>query len=303
MYNENILADVIPADKKVLLSAIESKTISHAYLFTGEDITSVENSYREFLCMVMSDVSQRELMLERITKKTHSDIADIYPDGATIKISQLRGVAGILQTEPAEGQYNVLIIHEAEKMTKESQNFLLKTIEEPPENALIILLAANQDSLLGTILSRVTIISVKDNTLSLDNRETRSFVANRMSALILEGHIEGIFSTAKALMNSAQENSKELTQKQIALKNLEYVYSFFVQMLIYNKTKKEKEYSQEDFGMLAGKIGTLCNMNIIDIIKETMDLIAKNASVQLTLESMLIRILEECNAENSWNQI
>ncbi len=302
MYEINVLQDISSADRKSLLSSVENNKLSHAYLFVGEDVSVLESSHREFLSIAMSDNDNpQELLLERITKKTHSDVTDIYPDGATIKISQLRDVADILQTAPTEGRYNVLIIHEAEKMTVQSQNFLLKTIEEPPEGTLIILLATTKEPILGTILSRVTTVYTTDRKDVLSDKQTRMFVSERMSKLILEGSIDGIFSTAKALMNSSSDTGKDMSQKDAALMNLEYVYAFFVQMLIYNQSKAEKEYTKEDFGILAGKIGRLCNLNIIDIIKYTINIISKNASVQLALESMLIRILEECNAENSWN--
>ncbi len=303
MQGMNVLTGISSSDRKSLLSAIESKKISHAYLFVGEDKNSLEESCRDFLSLIMADEESRELIAERIVKRTHSDITDIYPDGASIKISQLRNITDILQTAPTEGEYNVLIIHEADKMTVQSQNFLLKTIEEPPAGAVIILLASSTENILGTIISRVTKIYAKERKDTITNRETMKFVSERMSQLILEGNIEVIFSTAKALMSSSEEGMKDLSQKDAALMNLEYVYAFFVQMLTYNQSKTEKDYTKEDFGILAGKIGRLCNLNIIDIIKNTIAIISKNASVRLALESMLIHILEECNAENSWNQI
>ncbi len=302
MYDANVLTNINPTDRKALLSGLQQNKLSHAYLFVGEDTSCVESSHREFLSMLLSeDERMIPLMLERVTKHTHSDITDIYPDGASIKIGQLRSVIDFLQTAPTEGKYNVVVIHEAEKMNVQAQNFLLKTIEEPPEGAMIILLASTQEPILGTILSRVTAIYVLNRDRGLDNPSVRNFVSERMSKLILEGSIEGIFSTAKALMSSAEEQSKEISQKDIANLNLRYVYAFFVQMLIFNQTNRTQEYTKEDFGILAGKIGRVCNINIINIIEDTISIIAKNASVQLALESMLIRILEECNAENSWN--
>ena len=58
---------------------------------------------------------------------------------------------------PYESRYKIYIINDAQKMTLQAQNALLKTIEEPPAYAIILLLADNPDSLLPTISSRCVI--------------------------------------------------------------------------------------------------------------------------------------------------
>ncbi len=63
--------------------------------------------------------------------------------------------------KPYSGPYKIYIINEAEKMTPQAQNAILKTLEEPPEYAVILLLTTNVNSLLPTILSRCVVLNMK----------------------------------------------------------------------------------------------------------------------------------------------
>ncbi|MBE6037659.1 MAG: hypothetical protein E7218_00425 [Anaerofustis stercorihominis] len=298
----NILNDVIDSDRQALLASLKSGKISHAYLFVGDDKVAAENSCKEFVSAIFSgNGAVYKSISDRIEKGTHADVVDVYPEGTGIKLDRLRNVVGFLQTSPTESDYKMIIIHDAHTMRDDSQNFLLKTIEEPPANTVMVLIAQSKDNILGTILSRVTTVTVKSKGIDLKNQDIRRFVANRMEKLILEGSIEGIFSTAKAFLQSAED--KNISRKDAALMNLEYVHSFFVQMLTYKQTNITKDYTKDDFGILYTKIGKVCNTNIINTVQKTITAIERNASPQLAVEAMLIDILEECNAENSWNQI
>lgn len=78
----------------------------------------------------------------------------IEPDGKELKVEQIRSAIEWLQWKPESRQYRVLIIDSAESMNAVSANALLKTLEEPPEQSLIILLASAAKPLLETITSR-----------------------------------------------------------------------------------------------------------------------------------------------------
>jgi len=98
-----------------------------------------------------------------IVEAVSIDIAKKHPDLLEIKtlekkrsigIDQTREISRFLTKKPLEAKKKVVIVHTAEKLTIPAQNALLKTLEEPPEFALIILEAKTEDSLLPTVVSR-----------------------------------------------------------------------------------------------------------------------------------------------------
>jgi len=80
----------------------------------------------------------------------------------SIGIEQIRELEKKLVLKPYQGKIKIIIINEAEKLTLPAQNALLKTLEEPPANSLIILTAPKKDLLLSTVVSRCQIIRLKE---------------------------------------------------------------------------------------------------------------------------------------------
>ena len=70
-------------------------------------------------------------------------------------------LCGDIMIKPYKGPYKIYIIDEAQKLNVQAQNALLKTIEEPPSYAVILLLTTNAQSFLPTILSRCVTLSLK----------------------------------------------------------------------------------------------------------------------------------------------
>ena len=83
-----------------------------------------------------------------------TDVKTIVPDGQFIKIEQTREMASEAQFRPYEGRCRVFILDDAERLKEQAANSILKTLEEPPETSLIILITAKPYALLETIRSR-----------------------------------------------------------------------------------------------------------------------------------------------------
>jgi DNA polymerase-3 subunit delta' len=94
----------------------------------------------------------------------HPDVQLIEPDGARVKIDQVRALQHDLALRPVEGRYRVAIFDQFETATAEAQNALLKTLEEPPNYVVLILLAADPELLLPTIISRCQQIMLRPLT-------------------------------------------------------------------------------------------------------------------------------------------
>lgn len=90
----------------------------------------------------------------KIDEQVHPDVETVSPDGRFIKIDQVRGVTNRLALLPFEAAKRVIVFSGAGRMNPQAANALLKTLEEPPRNTLIILCAENAAGLLETIVSR-----------------------------------------------------------------------------------------------------------------------------------------------------
>ena len=166
-----------------LQSAAESGRVSHAYLIEGE-----EGSGRSMI----ADVFAKTLLCEKggtdacnsctsclkASDRNHPDIIYVTHEKTnTISVGDIREqLGGTVDILPYESRYKIYIMPEAEKMTEQAQNALLKTIEEPPEYVVILLLASAAESLLATIRSRCVTLSL----LPVSDREVRDYLTERL---------------------------------------------------------------------------------------------------------------------------
>ena len=115
-------------------------------LIHGDTISKRREKVDEIICNLDSNLIKREhpdrLTIEKEEKKKN------------IGISQIRKITEFLSTKPYSSKYKVVVIYSGDKMTTQAQNALLKTLEEPPFFAIIILTAKTEQSLLPTVLSR-----------------------------------------------------------------------------------------------------------------------------------------------------
>jgi len=133
-----------------LASVVTSDTPSGAYLFLGPDDLGKSTIALAFARNLMAKVIESETNLS-------SDLHVIKPEEGkkVISITQVRELIKTLSLSSFLNSYKIGIIKEAQTLTEEAQNALLKTLEEPRENVVIILLSSSEEGLLETITSRV----------------------------------------------------------------------------------------------------------------------------------------------------
>ena len=153
--------------KEHLQNAISAKKISHAYIINGE-----KSSGKEFIARVFAMTLQCEKGGTEPCQECHSckqALSDNQPDiiyvshekPNTISVDDIRAqINNDIAIKPYSSPYKIYIMNEAEKMTPQAQNAILKTLEEPPEYAVIMLLTSNVNSL-PTILSRCVVLNMK----------------------------------------------------------------------------------------------------------------------------------------------
>jgi len=145
---------------QVLKRALAHGTLAHAYLFSGESGIGKRMTARALAAAVNCRAASPDggcgscPTCRKVASGGHPDVHLLAADGNEIKIDQVREAQADLSLRPFEGNKKVLIVDGAEGLNAASANAFLKTLEEPPGDALIILITAMPQSLLPTIRSR-----------------------------------------------------------------------------------------------------------------------------------------------------
>ncbi len=155
--------------KEQLKGAIAQDKVSHAYLIHGET-----RSGKEFVAKIFAQALQCGEMKDgepcqecRSCKQAmsgiHPDIIAVSHDMPnTIGVDDVRDkINNTVLIKPYSSRYKIYIIENAEKMTAQAQNALLKTLEEPPAYAVFLLLTASMEAMLPTIVSRCVVLHMK----------------------------------------------------------------------------------------------------------------------------------------------
>ncbi len=152
---------------KIMQDALKSGRINHAYLFAGKEGTGKKSLAYEFARAIFcqesrSDSCDQCLSCRKIEHGNHPDLKYINTDeeSKVIKIEQIRELQMDLAFKPYESSHKVYIIDNAAAMTLQAANSLLKTLEEPPTYAVIILLATEIEHLLPTVVSRCQLVKL-----------------------------------------------------------------------------------------------------------------------------------------------
>lgn len=240
--------------KEHLKSSLTSGKISHAYLITGEVAAGKEFIASMFAQALLCEDPINEIdpcgkchsCIQAITKN-HPDIVHVtHAKPNTVSVDDVREqIVADVAIRPYSGKYKVYIMNEAEKMTDQAQNALLKTLEEPPEYAVIILLTTMKTKMLPTILSRCVQLDMRP----VEDKTVRKYLMKELKvpdyqADICVAFARGNIGKAKSLATSEEfENIKEE-----AIRVLKYIKDMNVSDMV-TTIKKLQEYkmSTNDF--------------------------------------------------------
>lgn len=235
--------------KEHLQNAIELNKVSHAYIINGE-----RNSGKEFIAKVFAMSLQCENRknsepcgechsCKQALSGNHPDIIFVsHEKPNVIGVDDIRGqINGDVVIKPYQGPKKIYIMNEGEKMTVQAQNALLKTLEEPPEYAVILILTTNVDSLLPTILSRCVILNMKP----AKDAQIKEFLMREMQIPDYKADICVAFArgnVGKARLLAKSEEFDKVKEEAITL--LKNIYDMEIHEIVV-AIKKITEYKFE----------------------------------------------------------
>lgn len=318
-----LLRDVIGHEEiiKTLKGALSSGRVAHAYLFSGPPgvgkMTTAQAFAGALVCErpASGDACGDCSSCARAAQGIHPDVRLIRPEGATVKIGQLREMAAGIQFGPATGRWTVRIVDEADTMTAEAANSLLKTLEEPHPGVVIILVTSRPRAMLPTIISRCQHLYfqplLKKQLVqgmirfggAADNLELAASLAGGSLGRAVE-----LLAGGLSVRNRACEIIRRLAgagvqdvltmagsvsagREQI-IPLLELMILWFRDMLLYNVTGAGTHLINSDrddeIRDLAGHYSTGRLLEIIPEIERVKNSLAASANVQLAMESLFL---------------
>lgn len=230
---------------KHLKNSIKTGKVSHSYIFTGEPGSGKKLLAGTFAMTLQceedgTEPCQKCDSCKKAIGKNHPDIVIVnHEKPGTISIDEIRDqVINDVAIKPYCSPYKIYIIADAQMMTIQAQNALLKTIEEPPEYAVIMLLTDNADGLLPTIQSRCVRLDLK----VVDDSLVKSYLMERLHIPDYQAEIDTSFAQGSIGRAKAAATSEEFSKMtQNALKILKYANN----MEVYELTDAIKEISAE----------------------------------------------------------
>ena len=237
--------------------------------------------YEEYIIDVKKGTRVVDLLKDEIAKSRNKVIAcrfnnevkslsyEIDSDGKIIKIEQIRQMQEKILEKPIVSSKKVYVINDADLMTKEAQNCLLKTLEEPPEFVIIILVLANESKILNTVKSRCMRIFFS----KLKDEELKKYACREYNeAEIKEGMIKNASGSISKFIKIKEnfdeyENLEELVKKLKTDNILDIINN--ADVLYKNKDKIEDllDYMTTVFYNWLTKEDNIKYTNIIKIIE------------------------------------
>lgn len=308
MYFKNIIGQEFA--KKYITNSIKNDKVNHAYMFEGIDGIGKDLFAKEF----------GNILINVENAENSPDYIKIEPTGNSIKIAQIREIQSDIIIKP-HSKYKMYIINHAEKMTVESQNALLKTLEEPPEYAIIILITNNKESLLPTIKSRceiikflpISIMDLKQYLMDRGIEENRAILLANFSRGSIEKALELSESTDFSIMrDDIQKYIQDILDKNMVeilnistdmdkykdkvIVVLDMMINYFRDiMMCMGRVDKDMIINGDRITFIQNmskRITYSQVSKIIDIIEETKRKMRSNCNFSVSIQVMALNIYE-----------
>lgn len=284
-------------NKNILEKSINLNKTSHSYIFWGTEGIGKKLIATEFakkiLCLEKKENNCRCKSCIEFDSNNNPDFQLIEPEEGKIKIEQIREMQRTVAEKPIISTKKVYIINDTDTMTKEAQNCLLKTLEEPPEYVTIILVCSNEDNLLSTIKSRCTRMHFEPLEIEqIEKYLKENYPEENINHNIVELSQGSIGKAIKLNENKQLYENIESILKNIKSKDLIDIVQMSEE--IY-KSKEEINTILEFMNVLALKLSEqdIRYIKCIDIIEETKKRLKANSNYDMCIDNLLFNICEQ----------
>lgn len=291
---DNILGN--ERNKDILTNIIKSNKISHSYIFWGIEGIGKKIIAKQFakkiLCSKDSEDCACKSCIE-FDSENNPDFQIVNHNDGKIKIEQIREMQRKVAEKPIISNRKVYIIDNADTMTNEAQNCLLKTLEEPPEYITIILICSNEDNLLSTIKSRCTRMHFEpikyEDIKKYINLE---FPKQQISENIIELSQGSIGKVIK--LNEKKDMYANIEKILLNMQNNDLIEIIQMSNEIY-KSKEEINSILEYINVLLIKLGkqNIKYIKCIKIVEETKKRLKANSNYDMSIDYMIFSMWQE----------
>ena len=321
--NQDIFSSTHTA--QLLLKDFTSQKLSHAYLITGEVGSGKFTLASAFAQLLLCESPNGNTPCGQCACCTYFESFDSHPNvtilstenKASISVKDVRDMTDGAYTAPYIGTKKIYIIKNADKMTQQAQNALLKMIEEPPEHAIFFLLASSRYAMLTTVISRCRCIAMTPYNKSALTRiltekapelspdEYKDFI-NRCQGnpgrLITslsddDGIRATVLSSANALIKNDMETLLDSVQsidsRESALKYIYQLNEIIRDACIYKLFDGNSLTFNSDKQELISSIAEVADLKrivkFLERISDTQKMLNGNVSYLLCLKSLLLK--------------
>lgn len=314
---------------KYISSAVENNRVSHAYILDGERGSGKKMLANLFAMTLLCETGDNEPCgkchsCKQAESGNHPDIIRVtHEKPNSISVDDIRTqVNNTVDIKPYQGPYKVYIIPQADMMTPQAQNAILKTIEEPPSYAVFLLLTENAETLLPTINSRCVMLklrNIKDTLIKkylMENLEIPDYKADMCTAfaqgnmgraimLANSDHFNEIREEAVQLLKHI--NEMELNEIVAAVKNisvykleitdyLDIIMIWYRDVLLYKATKEIDKVVFKDQLQSIKEQARKSSYEGIELILESLEKakarLKANVNFDLVMELLFLTIKE-----------
>ena len=286
---ENIIGN--KKNKEILEKAIEINKTSHSYIFCGTEGIGkkliAKELAKKILCLKekANDCDCKSCI--EFDSDNNPDFQLIESVDGKIKIEQIRQMQRKVAEKPIISNNKVYIIDNADTMTTEAQNCLLKTLEEPPEYITIILICTNEGNLLSTIKSRCTRMQFEP----IKDEELKEYIKTKLpEEQISENIIElAQGSIEKAIkLNERKDIYENIENILLSMQNKDLIDIVQMSEVIY-KSKEEIKSILEYINLLLMKLSkqNIKYINCVQIVEETKRRIKANSNYDMCIDYMI----------------
>lgn len=242
--------------------------ILHAYILEGDSLSGKEKFAKEFCKAIMCKQEMgvgcdRCASCRKIEHGNYEDLYVVEAEGMSVKDEQVAKLQEELRKKPL-GERNLAIIKDADTMTPRAQNRLLKTLEEPFEGTVMLLLSENRENLLDTVKSRCVLYHMEDSAENAEGKE----MAESIFEAVCE---EKPFFEIKQILSGCMKNREDAF---VLLDGMERIYG----NLLTDRDPRGRMLKKEEI------------IRVIELIEEARRDLNAKVNYQYAVKNLIIKI-------------